>query len=250
MPPALLDLVRPGLSPMRSMRDSSRGPASAGSRSIPRRTRPSSRSSPGRTSSCRRRPARGSRSSRSRRTRLRSPRGGRTYYTAPIKALVSEKFFALVEVFGAENVGMVTGDSSVNPDARIVAAPRKSSRTSRCATVRTPTSPRSSWTSSNYYGDPERGWAWQVPLLSPAPCAVRAPVGNPRRRRRDRRGPVAAHRAGNGSRDGVERPVPLHFSYARTPVHETVEELLSTGRAPVYIVHFSQARRWSALRRS
>jgi hypothetical protein len=35
--------------------------------------------------------------------------------------------------------------------------------------------------------------------------------------------------------------VPLHFSYARTPVHETVEELLETGQAPVYIVHFSQA---------
>src|SRR3546814_7911395 len=40
---------------------------------------------------------------------------------------------------------------------------------------------------------------------------------------------------------GVERPVPLHFSYARTPVHETVQELLETRQAPIYIVHFSQA---------
>src|SRR5690606_25910945 len=46
--------------------------------------------------------------------------GRRTYYTAPIKALVSEKFFALVEIFGAERVGMVTGDSAVNADAPII----------------------------------------------------------------------------------------------------------------------------------
>ncbi|MGN6503641.1 MAG: DEAD/DEAH box helicase, partial [Pseudolysinimonas sp.] len=46
--------------------------------------------------------------------------GRRSWYTAPIKALVSEKFFALVDIFGAANVGMVTGDSSVNPDAPIV----------------------------------------------------------------------------------------------------------------------------------
>jgi hypothetical protein len=40
---------------------------------------------------------------------------------------------------------------------------------------------------------------------------------------------------------GVERPVPLHYHYETTPIHETIEELLSTGQAPVYIVHFSQA---------
>src|SRR6201990_1197963 len=44
----------------------------------------------------------------------------RSYYTAPIKALVSEKFFALCDIFGAENVGMITGDSGVNQDAPII----------------------------------------------------------------------------------------------------------------------------------
>src|SRR5256714_14293245 len=39
-----------------------------------------------------------------------------TFYTAPIKALVSEKFFDLCKVFGTENVGMLTGDASVNSD--------------------------------------------------------------------------------------------------------------------------------------
>ena len=46
--------------------------------------------------------------------------GGRTFYTAPIKALVSEKFFAAVEIFGPERVGMMTGDASVNPGAPII----------------------------------------------------------------------------------------------------------------------------------
>src|SRR5690606_31314002 len=39
---------------------------------------------------------------------------------------------------------------------------------------------------------------------------------------------------------GVERPVPLHFRYATTPVHETLSDLLEVGEAPIYIVHFSQ----------
>src|SRR4051794_24654273 len=33
------------------------------------------------------------------------------FYTAPIKALVSEKFFDMCEMFGRENVGMMTGDA-------------------------------------------------------------------------------------------------------------------------------------------
>ena len=40
---------------------------------------------------------------------------------------------------------------------------------------------------------------------------------------------------------GVERPVPLHYFYETTPIHETIDDLLSTGQAPVYVVHFSQA---------
>src|ERR687888_1154024 len=42
------------------------------------------------------------------------------FYTAPIKALVSEKFFDMCEMFGRENVGMMTGDASVNADAPII----------------------------------------------------------------------------------------------------------------------------------
>lgn len=39
----------------------------------------------------------------------------------------------------------------------------------------------------------------------------------------------------------AERPVPLTFRYAKTPLHETIEELLHGNQAPIYIVYFNQA---------
>jgi superfamily II RNA helicase len=168
-------------------------------------------------------------------------RGERTYYTAPIKALVSEKFFALVDVFGAASVGMVTGDSSVNPDAPIICCTAEI--LANLALRHGADSPVGQVVMDefHFYGDPDRGWAWQVPLLLlpraqfvllSATLGDVTPIADDLSRRTGR--PTALV-------TGVERPVPLHFSYARTPIHETVEELLSTGRAPVYIVHFSQA---------
>ncbi|MEV7619079.1 DUF3516 domain-containing protein [Microbacterium sp. NPDC089321] len=167
--------------------------------------------------------------------------GRRTYYTAPIKALVSEKFFALVEVFGAESVGMVTGDSSVNADAPIVCctaeilanlALREGSDADVGQVV---------MDEFHFYGDPDRGWAWQVPLLELPQTQfvlMSATLGDVTDLAAD-----LTRRTGRETAvvTGVERPVPLHFYYETTPIHETIDELLSTGQAPVYIVHFSQA---------
>ena len=168
-------------------------------------------------------------------------RGGRTYYTAPIKALVSEKFFALVDIFGAANVGMVTGDSSVNPDAPIVCCTAEILANLALRQGADAVVDQVVMDEFHYYGDSDRGWAWQVPLLL-LPRAqfvlMSATLGDVTTIAEDleRRTGRTVSRI-----TGVERPVPLHFSYARTPVHETVEELLQTGEAPVYIVHFSQA---------
>ncbi|WP_308291231.1 DEAD/DEAH box helicase [Microbacterium ureisolvens] len=168
-------------------------------------------------------------------------RGGRTYYTAPIKALVSEKFFSLVDIFGAANVGMVTGDSSVNPDAPIVCCTAEILANLALRQGADAAVDQVVMDEFHYYGDPERGWAWQVPLLllpraqfvlMSATLGDVTSIAEDLERRTGR--PVSRI-------TGVERPVPLHFSYARTPVHETVEELLQTNEAPVYIVHFSQA---------
>ncbi|MFK4851118.1 DEAD/DEAH box helicase [Microbacterium sp. ZW T6_19] len=167
--------------------------------------------------------------------------GRRSYYTAPIKALVSEKFFALVDIFGAANVGMITGDSSVNADAPIICctaeilanlALRKGADAEVGQVV---------MDEFHFYADPDRGWAWQVPLLELTRAQfilMSATLGDVTELAAD-----LTRRTGRdtASVTGVERPVPLHYFYELTPIHETVEDLLSTGQAPIYVVHFSQA---------
>ena len=167
--------------------------------------------------------------------------GKRTFYTAPIKALVSEKFFALVDIFGAENVGMVTGDSSVNPDAPIICCTAEilanlALRHGAHAPV-----DQVVMDEFHFYADPDRGWAWQVPLLTLPRVQfllMSATLGPMKELADD-----LTRRTGRETSliTGVDRPVPLHYSYALTPVHETVEDLLHTGQSPIYIVHFSQA---------
>jgi superfamily II RNA helicase len=167
--------------------------------------------------------------------------GRRSYYTAPIKALVSEKFFALVDIFGAENVGMVTGDSAVNPEAPIICCTAEILANAALRGGESTEVDLVIMDEFHFYSDPERGWAWQVPLLTLPHVQfvlMSATLGDTSRiaddlTRRTGRETVAV--------TGVERPVPLSYHYAMTPVHETVEELLSTKQAPVYIVHFSQA---------
>ncbi len=168
-------------------------------------------------------------------------RGGRSYYTAPIKALVSEKFFALVDIFGAANVGMVTGDSSVNPDAPIICCTAEILANLALRQGSDAAVDQVVMDEFHFYGDPDRGWAWQVPLLilhraqfvlMSATLGDVTPIAEDLSRRTGR--PTALV-------TGVERPVPLHFSYARIPAHEIVEKLLEEHEVPVYIVHFSQA---------
>ncbi|MDO9379283.1 MAG: DUF3516 domain-containing protein [Nocardioidaceae bacterium] len=167
--------------------------------------------------------------------------GRRTYYTAPIKALVSEKFFALVELFGAENVGMVTGDAAVNADAPIIAATaeilaNKALREGAAADVGLVVMDE-----FHYYSDPDRGWAWQVPLLELTNAQfvlMSATLGDTTFFADD-----LTRRTGRETATvtSVDRPVPLVFEYVTTPVHETLEELLGSHQAPVYVVHFTQA---------
>ena len=167
--------------------------------------------------------------------------GGRSYYTAPIKALVSEKFFALVEIFGAENVGMVTGDSSVNPDAPIVCCTAEILANIALRQGADAAVDQVVMDEFHFYGDPDRGWAWQVPLLL-LPRAqfllMSATLGDVTDIADD-----LARRTGRAVAQvtGVERPVPLHFSYERRPVHEVLTMLVDEQEVPVYIVHFAQA---------
>ena len=173
--------------------------------------------------------------------------GKRTFYTAPIKALVSEKFFALCDIFGAANVGMLTGDASVNAKAPIICCTAEvlaniALRQGAAADIG-----QVVMDEFHFYAEPDRGWAWQVPILE-LPQAqfvlMSATLGNVERFQSD-----LTRRTGRTTAvvTSAERPVPLSYSYVTTPLHETLEELLSTHQAPVYVVHFTQV---SALERA
>ncbi|WP_433790147.1 DEAD/DEAH box helicase [Actinoplanes sp. CA-252034] len=163
-----------------------------------------------------------------------------TFYTAPIKALVSEKFFALCAVFGAQNVGMLTGDASVNADAPIICCTAEILANLALREGKDADVGQVVMDEFHFYAEPDRGWAWQVPLIE-LPQAqfilMSATLGETARfkddltKRTGRETAVVAN---------AERPVPLIFEYAMTPLHETIEELLKTKQSPVYIVHFTQ----------
>ena len=165
----------------------------------------------------------------------------RAFYTAPIKALVSERFFELVAVFGASNVGMITGDSAVNPEAPIICCTAEilgsmALRFGPDADVGVVVMDE-----FHYYGDPQRGVAWQIPIIE-LPHAqfvlMSATLGDVSFFADDLTRRTGAETA---VITGVPRPVPLHYSYELMPLQELIEELLKTGRAPVYVVHFTQA---------
>ena len=158
----------------------------------------------------------------------------------PIKALASEKFFSLCSELGADNVGMLTGDASINAGAPVICctaevlmnrALRQGDDTGADYVV---------MDEFHYYGDRERGVAWQVPLLTLPRSTfllMSATLGNT--------APIA-ERLEKISRRKValvysdDRPVPLDFEYRTTPLHETVEYLLGEGKAPIYVVNFTQ----------
>lgn len=170
-------------------------------------------------------------------------RGVRTYYTAPIKALVSEKFFALTEVFGAERVGMLTGDVAINAGAPIICCTaeilaNQALREGADGEAGTAVVVMDEF---HYYADPQRGSAWQVPLLELTGAQfvlMSATLGDVSffaedlRRRTGREVAVIADAA---------RPVPLTFTYSLEPLQDLLLDLVRTERVPAYVVHFTQA---------
>ncbi|MCT1557316.1 DUF3516 domain-containing protein [Helcobacillus massiliensis] len=168
-------------------------------------------------------------------------RGERAYYTAPIKALVSEKFFEIVSMFGAEMVGMMTGDAAVNHDAPIIVC---------TAEILANHALRDGADSDigvvvmdefHFYGDSERGWAWQVPLLELTDAQfvlMSATLGDVAFFEEDLN--KRTHRSVTTIWD-APRPVPLDFRWATTDLEDTIREILESRDAPVYIVHFTQA---------
>ncbi len=167
-------------------------------------------------------------------------RGRRSYYTSPIKALVNEKFFSLCREFGPDHVGMITGDSTVNPTAPIICCTAEilamdALRDGTLANIQDVVMDE-----FHYYADRERGVAWQIPLIC-LPQArmllMSATLGDPEHFQKLL---TDLNQVPTVIVKSQHRPVPLEFSYSETPLHETVSELIKNGRAPIYLVSFSQ----------
>ncbi|WP_100444419.1 DEAD/DEAH box helicase [Glycomyces xiaoerkulensis] len=164
-----------------------------------------------------------------------------SFYTAPIKALVSEKFFELCAQFGTDNVGMLTGDAAVNPDAPLICCTAEI--LANLALREGPDLDCDSVVADefHFYADPDRGWAWQVPLLELPRAAftlMSATLGDTTFFEND-----LTRRTGRETTliTGDTRPVPLEYEYRKTPLHDTAENLADHDRTPAYIVHFTQA---------
>ena len=166
--------------------------------------------------------------------------GERSVYTCPIKALVNEKFLSLCRDFGPDNVGMMTGDASVNPRAPVLCctaeilaniALHRGDRSDIRAVI---------MDEFHYYSDAERGYAWQVPLLTMSGARfllMSATLGNTEFFEREM---TRLTRAPSVTVRSDRRPVPLEFEYSETPLTERVAELLAINRAPIYLVYFTQ----------
>ena len=165
----------------------------------------------------------------------------RAYYTAPIKALVSEKFFDLVELFGRENVGMITGDAAINAEAPIICCTAEILANQALREGEKCDVGCVAMDEFHFYADPDRGWAWQVPLLT-LPHAqfllMSATLGDTTAIA----GALSEHTGGRtvDTIADAPRPVPLSYEFVDTALEGTVELALRAGEAPLYIVHFSQ----------
>ncbi len=164
----------------------------------------------------------------------------RSFYTCPIKALVSEKFFALCEQFGAENVGMLTGDASINRDALIICCTAEVLANFAVCEGAKAQVDYVIMDEFHYYADPDRGVAWQVPLLCLPQATfllMSATIGNCEHIKESLQKQNGKEVAEILS---VERPVPLDFSYSEKPLHEALAELISERKYPIYVVNFTQ----------
>jgi hypothetical protein len=166
--------------------------------------------------------------------------GRRSYYTTPIKALASEKFFGLCTELGADNVGMLTGDASINPEASVICCTAEVLANLSLRLGSDLEAPYVIMDEFHYYADRDRGWAWQVPLITLPRTQfllMSATLGDMTS--------IMEQIEARTARTAVlvqssDRPVPLDFSYRETPLHETIEELARDSKAPIYLVNFTQ----------
>ena len=161
------------------------------------------------------------------------------FYSCPVKALVNEKFFDLCNCFGPENVGLVTGDAAVNSDAPILVGTAEILSNMALRRSHAPAD-YVVMDEFHYYGDRERGIAWQIPLcvLKQATFLLMSATLGDTTRIEEKVADFTGREV--ASIRGAIRPVPLEFEYRETPLFETIAELIKANRAPIYLVNFTQ----------
>jgi Domain of unknown function (DUF3516)/DEAD/DEAH box helicase len=167
--------------------------------------------------------------------------GRRAVWTAPIKALVAEKFFDLVDLLGAQQVGLATGDAAINADAQVLVCTAEVLANHALATGPSSDFGFACLDEFHYYADPDRGWAWQVPLLELTGCQMllaSATLGDMT--------PIVTDLEERSGRSvtqvtSVDRPTPLFHQWRMTSVSESVLDAVQDGLSPVYVVHANQA---------
>ncbi len=167
--------------------------------------------------------------------------GRRAVWTAPIKALVAEKFFDLVDLLGAEQVGLATGDAAINADAPVLVCTAEVLANHALVTGAASDIGFACLDEFHYYADPDRGWAWQVPLLELTGCQMllaSATLGDMTAIVDDLQQRSARTVA---SVTSVDRPTPLHHQWRMTSVSDSVLDAVKDGLSPVYVVHANQA---------
>lgn len=166
--------------------------------------------------------------------------GRRSFYTVPIKALANEKFLSLCRVFGPENVGMITGDATVNPRAPVICCTAEILANMALREGDHLRVDDVIMDEFHYYSDASRGFAWQVPLLTLPQSRfllMSATLGETEFFEREITGLTGTPTVLVKS---DQRPVPLEFEYSETTLAEKIGELVEQGKAPVYLVHFTQ----------
>ena len=166
--------------------------------------------------------------------------GKRSVYTCPIKALVNEKWMALCREFGPDNVGLSTGDATVNRDAPILCCTAEILANIALHEGGQADFQEVIMDEFHYNADRERGVAWQVPLLTMPQARfllMSATLGETaffeeQLTKRNGRPTVTVQ--------SNDRPVPLEYAYSEISLAQTLERLVNEGKSPVYVVHFTQ----------
>ena len=111
--------------------------------------------------------------------------GRRAWYTSPLKALTNSKYMEFAEEFGAEQVGILTGDRKENADAPLIVGTTEIYRNQLFDSLRRGTNIRADLVvldEAHYLADEDRGHVWEEAIILSPPrirlLLLSATIGN------------------------------------------------------------------------